>query len=108
MISNDKLKNVADITITGEDENLMVRALFLKEMAKELLTARQLAQDMKCLRKLMGYVENGSEQTVVLFQDDATRDFFVKTGAYRKENSYWGHSLHEAIQKAFEAEGEKR
>ena len=78
----------------------------VQEMAKELLTARQLAQDMKCLRKLMGYVENGSDQTVELFQDDATRDFFVKTGAYRKENSYWGHSLHEAIQKAFEAEGD--
>ena len=80
----------------------------LKEMAQELLEARQLAQDMKCLRKLMRYVENGSDQTVELFQDDATRDFFVKTGAYRKENSYWGHSLHEAIQKAFEAEGDRK
>jgi len=106
MISNDKLKNVADITITGEDENLMVRALFLKEMAKELLTARQLAQDMKCLRKLMGYVENGSEQTVALYQDDATMSFIIKTKTYTKENRYWGHSLREAIQKAFEAEGD--
>ena len=106
MISNDKLKNVADITITGEDENLMVRALFLKEMAKELLTARHLAQDMKCLRKLMGYVENGSEQTVALYQDDATMSFIIKTKTYTKENRYWGHSLREAIQKAFEAEGD--
>ena len=50
----------------------------LKEMAQELLEARQLAQDMKCLRKLMGYVENGSDQTVELFQDDATRDFLLR------------------------------
>ena len=40
MISNDKLKNVANIIITGEDENLIVRASFIKEMAKELLSYR--------------------------------------------------------------------
>lgn len=40
MISNDKLKNVADITITREDENVIVGASFIKEMAKELLTYR--------------------------------------------------------------------
>jgi hypothetical protein len=79
----------------------------IKEMAEELLQARKLAEDMTRLRDLMGYVENGSDQTVVLFQDDATMSFIIKTKTYTKENSYWGRSLHEAIQKAFEAEGDR-
>ena len=40
MISNDKLKNVADTTVTRENENVIVKASFLKKMAKELLTYR--------------------------------------------------------------------
>ena len=40
MISDDKLKNVADTIVTIEDENVIVRASFIKEMAKELLSYR--------------------------------------------------------------------
>ncbi len=32
------------------------------------------------LRRLMGYVENGTSQTVKIFQDDATKEFFVTNG----------------------------
>lgn len=32
------------------------------------------------LRGLAGYVEDGSETTVKIFQDDATRTWFVKAG----------------------------
>ncbi len=108
MISEERLKEIANAQPVQEYDTAYIALGDIKEIAQELIEVRQLAEDMKRLRNLMGYVENGSEQTVVLFQDDATRDFFVKTGAYRKENSYWGHSLHKAIQKAFEAEGEKR
>ena len=108
MITKERLKEIANAQPVQEYDTAYVTLGDVKEIAQELLEARQLAQDMKCLRKLMGYVENGSDQTVELFQDDATRDFFVKTGAYRKENSYWDHSLHEAIQKAFEAEGDRK
>jgi hypothetical protein len=31
------------------------------------------------LRKLTGYVENGSSDIVTIFQDDATKDWFAKT-----------------------------
>ena len=108
MITEERLKEIANAQPVQEYDTAYITLGDIKEMAQELIEARQLAEDMKRLRGLMGYVENGSDQAVELFQDDATRDFFVKTGAYRKENSYWGHSLHEAIQKAFEAEGDRK
>lgn len=41
MISDDKLKNAADITLSSECEIVMVRATFIKEMAQELLAYRE-------------------------------------------------------------------
>ena len=41
MISDDKLKNAADITLSSECEIVMVRATFIKEMAQELLQQRE-------------------------------------------------------------------
>lgn len=38
-----------------------------------------IARFMK-IRRLCGYVENGSEQTVKIFQDDATREWVIKAG----------------------------
>lgn len=35
---------------------------------------------ISALRRMCGYVENGSETTVKIFQDDATREWFVKVG----------------------------
>lgn len=48
------------------------------------------------IRCLMGYVGDGSNETVTLFQDDATRDYFIKVGA----KSYHGSTLSEAVKKA--------
>ena len=52
----------------------------VQEMALELLTARKAVQTLESLRKLMGYVQNGSDETVSLFQDDATMDFVLRVG----------------------------
>ena len=41
MISDDMLKNAADITLSSECEIVMVRATFIKEMAQELLQQRE-------------------------------------------------------------------
>jgi hypothetical protein len=107
MITEERLKEIANAQPVQEYDTAYITLGDIKEIAQELIEARQLAQNMRCLRNLMGYVENGSEQTVALFQDAATMDFFVKTRVHRKENTYWGHSLREAIQKAFEAEGDR-
>lgn len=40
-------------------------------------------QRLNALRKLCGFVENGSDTTVRIFQDDATRDWIVRCGEQR-------------------------
>lgn len=72
------------------------------------------AESFRKLRECCGYVENGSEQTVRLFQDDATRSWIVKCGdrqmvssvpaQYSSARSYHGASLNEAIDMAFVVE----
>ena len=76
----------------------------VQEMALELLTARKAVQTLESLRKLMGYVQNGSDETVSLFQDDATMDFMLHVG----NKTYWGNYLEQVIDKAFEAEGPRK
>lgn len=50
------------------------------------------------LKTLMGYIQNGSHQTVSIFQDDATRSYFVKIHLFGgKEKSWHGPSLEAAI-----------
>lgn len=50
---------------------------------KTLERFRELEQDvarLRALRKAMGYVQNASESTVTLWQDDATNDFSIRVG----------------------------
>lgn len=51
---------------------------------------------MKNIRRLIGYVENGSDTVVTIRQDDATKGFIVKVG----KKSYYDKSLGEAIDRA--------
>ena len=91
MISNEELQHFVDREIdTWPDSTLA-------ELAKELLSTRK---TLESLRKLMGYVQNGSDETVYLFQDDATMDFMLRVG----NKTYWGNYLEQVIDKAFEAE----
>ena len=53
------------------------------------------------LRKLAGYVENGSDTTVSIFQDDATKSWMVRVG---KAWPSHGSSLREAIDAAIATE----
>lgn len=48
------------------------------------------------LRKCLGYVENGTDQTVVISQDDATGSWVVKAG----KTSHYGESLENALSEA--------
>jgi len=71
-----------------------------EDNAKLIVKTPELKADselLEGLRSLMGYVQNGSETTLSLFQDDATKSFHIKVGNTR---SYWGESFKEALQKA--------
>lgn len=52
---------------------------------------------MNGLRNLLGYVENGSDTVVTIFQDDATKDFIVKVGKCTYYATTLGEALDEAI-----------
>lgn len=53
------------------------------------------------LRELCGYVENGSEQSVTIFQDDATRTWHLRIGKFK---TYWAEGFEAVIHKAAEAQ----
>ncbi len=81
-----------------------IMELAVKRRDEKLAMLEPQMECLRLIRALMGYVENGSEQAVKLFQDDATKAYFVTTGSTRNPRSYFGSSLEEAIDKAWEAE----
>lgn len=50
------------------------------------------------LRNLCGYIENATDTSVKVFQDDATKEWIVKVG---NNYSYYGVSMQDAFNKAF-------
>lgn len=66
-------------------------------LLKEIAELKKDKERLASLRSLMGHVQDGSSTTVVLFQDDATNNYFVKSG-----NTYvsFGETFNEAIDKA--------
>ena len=104
MITKERLKEIANAQPVQEYDTAYVTLGDVKEIAQELLSARKAVQTLNSLRKLMGYVQNGSDETVSLFQDDATMDYMLHVG----NKTYWGLSLENVIEKAFEAEGSRK
>ena len=102
MITKERLKEIANAQPVQEYDTAYVTLGDVKEIAQELLSARKAVQTLNSLRKLMGYVQNRSDETVSLFQDDATMDFMLRVG----NKTYWGNYLEQVIDKAFEAEGD--
>lgn len=62
-------------------------------------SARRLAS----LRDLCGFVENGTDGVVTIFQDDATREWVVKVG----QKGYHGPTMIAALDAAIQGEGDK-
>ena len=59
------------------------------------------------LHDLMGYVLNGSEGVISLYQDDATKTYHIeRTVMGKKIWSEYGDSLSEVINKAWEKHGQ--
>lgn len=80
-------------------------ALGLEHSPQGQMQIQRDAAALRQVRQLMGYVEDGSDQIVSLFQDDATRSYFVSVGILHRRRSYHDdHSLHEAINKALRGE----
>ena len=104
MISEERLKEIAKAQPVQEYDSAYITFGDTKEMAAELLAARKAVQAISHLEELMGYVQDGSDTTVSLFQDDATMDFMLRVG----KKTYWGLSLENVIEKAFEAEGDRK
>ena len=49
------------------------------------------------LKKLAGYYQDSSDETITMFQDDATRTYHIKVG---KESNY-GNCFEEALNKFY-------
>lgn len=57
-------------------------------------------QRWRQLKRLCGYVQDGSDTTVSLAQDDATRSYLIQVG----KTTYHGTSFEEALAKAMEGD----
>lgn len=52
---------------------------------------------LRGLRELCGYVENGSDTVVKIFQDDATKDWLIKAGSGANEHRWIASSFNGVI-----------
>lgn len=68
----------------------------------EIEEGERAVRRLRMLRKAAGYVENGSNDTVSVSQDDATRDWIIRVG----KHWWYGPSLEQALD-AMAAEVEK-
>nr|CAK6606230.1 unknown function [Klebsiella phage vB_Ko_K4PH164] len=65
------------------------------------------AEMFDMIRNLMGYIENGTDTSVTLFQDDTTRGFTVAIGRSHQRKGESAPSLEEAIRRMFHKYGDK-
>jgi hypothetical protein len=79
----------------------------LSQLMVEVNKWRKKAEMFDMIRNLMGYVENGTDTSVTLFQDDATRWFTVAIGRSHERKGESAPSLEEAIRRMFHKYGDK-
>lgn len=97
--TSDQVNNTDDTLVFGKAA---------REIEREML-AHSDAELLESLRIMCGYVENGSEQTVRIFQDDATHEWHLRVGTdsqilRTKARTYIASSFHQVIRKAAEKE----
>ena len=69
----------------------------------EILQWKKDAERLAVLRKLLGYVENGSNTMLKIFQDDATKEYIIKLG---DDSRYFARSFEAVIDLAAEDLGD--
>lgn len=77
---------------------------------EDINTLRRKAAAFDMLTELMGYVQNGTDGIISLFQDDATLSYWVSHRTAGKLNPDWqehGRSFEQAIKTAFEKHGDQ-
>ena len=76
-----------------------------------MITANQMndkdAQAFRDLRILLGWVENGTNQTVEISQDDATKSWCVTVKSGKYTSTHNGESLQDVLTDASETETER-
>lgn len=75
----------------------------LSHLLVEMDSWRQKAEMLEKIRGLMGFIEDGSYESIHLFQDDATRTYHVQVGV---TNSEYGNTFEEAVRNAVQKRGE--
>lgn len=81
------------ITKADQTDNLIEKNDNQRKIIEQLKTK---ADALDFIRESMGYVQNGTGQTVKLFQDDATNSYFFVSG----DRSYFADSFISAITEA--------
>lgn len=79
----------------------------LSQLMVEVNKWRKKAELFDMIRNLMGYVENGTDTSVTLFQDDATRWFTVAIGRSHERKGESAPSLEASIRKMYDKYGDK-
>lgn len=85
----------------------MIEARVDGNVEEDLVTLRRKAEMFDMIRNLMGYIENGTDTSVTLFQDDTTRGFTVAIGRSHQRKGESAPSLEEAIRRMFHKYGDK-
>ena len=82
----------------SETEKLRAQLAASEQRVKKL---EKFEQQMKTLQALCGHIEDGSNDSVTLSQDDATGTWHITVGySPRKRKSFWGESFDEVFLKA--------
>ena len=82
-----------------EEFEFLVQSYIPEQHRSKFLKIFEDAERLQKIRRLMGYVENGTDVTVKFSQDDATKDFFVRAGS-KVDGSWYGKTFNEAIDNA--------
>lgn len=110
VLTDDQIKEAADMAdysqmVTADDYIYVIARTIEAAMleSEEVKGWKKDAERLKSLIALCGYVENGSDTAVALFQDDATREWVVRIGSNLNGNFFTGPSAKQAIDAAKES-----
>lgn len=87
----------------------MIEARVEGHVEENIDALRRKAAAFNMLTELMGYVQNGTDGILTLFQDDATLSYWVSHRTAGKTTHDWqeyGNSFEQAIKTAFEKHGD--
>lgn len=81
MTHTDIVEQISHILDTRpEDQHFVVDRDTMQNIRRLLFGAMKDAEAMICFRTCCGFVENGTDEIVTIFQDDATREWVLRVG----------------------------